>query len=48
MTIEGLNEKYKITENDGVTVAHRYKHRTNLQFILLSDLGYYIVSYGGK
>lgn len=46
MTIEGLNDKYKITESKGATVAHKYKHKTNLQFIILSDLGYHIVTYG--
>ncbi len=41
-----LNNKYKITYSEGATVAHKYKHRTNLQFAILSDSGYYIVSYG--
>lgn len=41
-----LNNKYKISDSTGATVAHKYKHRSNLQFAILSDSGYYIVSYG--
>ncbi len=41
-----LDNKYKISDSTGATIAHKYKHRTNLQFAILSDVGYYIVSYG--
>lgn len=48
LTTTELNNKYTITSSSGATVAHKYKHKTNLQFAILSAAGYYIVSYGGK
>lgn len=41
-----LNNKYNISLSSGTTTAHKYKHKTNLQFAILSASGYYIVSYG--
>jgi len=41
-----LNNKYTITVSIGTTPAHKYKHKTNLQYAILSDSGQYIVSYG--
>ena len=41
-----LKEIYNITVSGGATVAYKYKHKTNRQFIILSDSGHYIVSYG--
>lgn len=46
LTTNALNNKYKITVSNGATIAHKYKHKSNLQFIILSDSGRYIVSYG--
>lgn len=46
LTTLALNNKYTITLSSGATSAHKYKHKTNLQFAILSDSGYYIVSYG--
>lgn len=46
LTTTELNNKYTISLSSGATAAHKYKHKTNLQFAILSDSGYYIVSYG--
>lgn len=46
LTTNALNNKYKITVSNGATIVHKYKHKSNLQFIILSDSGRYIVSYG--
>lgn len=46
LTTTELNNKYTITLSSGATAAHKYKHKTNLQFAILSDSGYYIVPYG--
>ncbi len=46
LSSNSLNSIYKITISSGATKSHKYKHKTNLQYAILSDSGYYIVSYG--
>ncbi len=39
---------YYISKGTGRIPSHKYKNKTNYQFVLLSDSGNYILSYGGK
>ena len=41
-----LKSKYTITISNGSVPAKKYKHKTNKQYIIISNSGYKILSYG--
>ncbi len=46
MSAQELSEKYIVSESAGKIPAHKYKNRSDKRYIIISDEGYYILSFG--